>query len=870
MEIIISHVNLDFDSLAAMVAAQKLYPHARMVLPTAMGRNVREFIQLHRDILDYTDAREIDRAKVKRVILVDTRQLNRFGELQDVFKRRGIEVFAFDHHPPSGDDVKILYDYSQETGATTTILIKILRDRQIGISPFEATLFALGIHEDTGSLTYPSTTYDDAEALAYLMMKRANTRVIHRFLDFSLDPEQQDLLGELLKSAHTVDIKGVLVLFTRARVKAYVDAASALTHKVGDLQNSDVVITLLELKDRVNIIGRSRLGDIDIADILAAFGGGGHPQAASAAIKARELDKLEEDIIAEIAKKVRQGQTAKDIMSRLIHTMDIATSVKEARDQLRRYGLTGMPVTQKGRLVGMITAKELEAAVDHELAHAPVKGFLARNVITISPDTPLAEVQDLLSDSDIDRLPVLKEGRIVGILSRREILRKIHGPSYRLPVKAPFEPSKRFSRTEISARLDALLPHKVRELLTRLGEIADGAGLNVYIVGGFVRDLLMNHRNLDIDLVVEGQGGELARAVVGPLGGRLTHHEKFGTSVVILPDGFRIDIASARTEFYEHPAALPQVELGSIRQDLFRRDFTINAMAVSLNKTNFGDLLDYFGGEEDISERKVRVLHELSFIDDPTRIFRAVRFEQRYGFQMSTETEELVKSAVRMELIGRLTGVRIRDELIALLNEPAPWQALKRLDELGVLASLNKKLTVDQAAENRLREVANAIERFKKHIRHPFRRWLAFLIAFVERMPAKSVEVFLATLMMRREDTETVVAALKAPPSHLKALGKEGLPNSQIHRHLKDLSEEGLVYLYARTPRLARGYITRYVDIRDTKPDVTGTDLIAMGQKPSKEFGVVLERLLEAKLDGKVATREDQLALAADLFRRRK
>jgi tRNA nucleotidyltransferase (CCA-adding enzyme) len=870
MDLITSHVNLDFDSLAAMVAAQKLYPRAKIVLPTTMGKNVREFIQLHRDILDTKDIRDIDLSKTKRLIVVDTRLKNRLGDLKVLPDRKSVETIVFDHHPPSGEDMHADHDYSEETGASTTVLIKMLKDRNIGISPFEATLFALGIHEDTGSLTYPSTTFDDADAMAYLMMKHANTKIIHRFLDFSLDAEQQSLLGELLRSAHSVDVEGVLVLFTRAKVTSYVDSASALTHKVGDLENMDVVITFLELKDRINIIGRSRLGEVDMNAVLEAVGGGGHPQAASAVVNATDIDELESTLIEAIKKNIKESQTARDIMTTLVHAVDISTSVKEAREEMRRFGLTGLPITENGKLAGLITSKDVDNAIKNGLAHAPVKGFMIMKVVTVAPDAPASGVQDILSSSDIDRVPVIENGEIIGIISRREILRKIHGPSYRLPLKAPMEASRRFTPIEIKGRLDALLPHKARMLLSRLGEIADETAIHVYLIGGFVRDLLMNHRNLDIDLVVEGSGIEFAKHIVSALGGRCIAHEKFATSVVILPDGFRIDIASARTEFYEQPAALPQVELGSIRQDLFRRDFTVNAMAISLNKQTFGELLDYFGGESDIENRKIHMLHELSFIDDPTRIFRAVRFEQRYGFHISEETADLISSAVNMQLIGRLTGVRIRDELIALLSEPAPWQALKRLDELGVLKSLNGKLQVGPETEKLLRDISLAIERFRGRIRHPFRRWLVFLIGLTEVLTARENEGFLTKLKMRKEDARIVVTALKQASGVIKRLGDEGLRKSRIHKILREAYDEALIYYYARGNKAERFNIDGYFEIRDVRLKMTGNDLIRMGRMPSVEFSKVLDKVLAAKLDGKVSGKEDEIEYAKRLLARKR
>src|SRR4030043_632956 len=216
-----------------------------------------------------------------------------------------------------------------------------------------------------------------------------------------------------------------------------------------------------------------------------------------------------------------------------------------------------------------------------------------------------------------------------------------------------------------------------------------------YLVGGMVRDLLLGKQNFDIDIVVEGDGIIFARKLSEILSARIDSYEKFKTAVLVLKNGQHIDIASARIEYYEKPAALPDVEMGSIKQDLARRDFTINTLAISLNKNDYGSILDFFGGRKDIAAKRIKVLHKLSLIEDPTRIFRAVRFEQRLGFKMDSQTEKLEVSAIEMNIVSELLGIRIRDELISILNEEKPWGALRRLHELGALKKIgiNRELT---------------------------------------------------------------------------------------------------------------------------------------------------------------------------------
>lgn len=865
MDIIVSHVNLDFDSLAGMVAAQKLFTGAKLVFTGSQNRNVREFIQLHRDILDFVDVRQVEAKKVKCIIVVDTRMADRLGELERMVKRKGVEIVIFDHHPTTPEDMQATKEFSAEVGAVTTILVEMLREQNVPISPFEATLFALGIHEDTGSLTYASTSHRDAEALTFLIQKNANIEVVHRFLDFSLDEEQRRLLKALLDSARIVDVRGRKVLFTRARVLEYVDSAAALTHKVGDLENVDIVFTLLKLRDRVNVIARSR-GEVDMGKVLEKFGGGGHPQAASASVKGATLKELEEELIEEVSQQIKAPVKAAGIMAKPL-MIDIATPVKKARDEMQRYGVTGLPVIEKGKLVGTISKRDVEKAVSHGLTHAPVKGFMSHKVVTISPETPLHRILELLSESEVDRLPVVEDKKIVGVVSRREALRAVHGLGYLSPFRSSAEPSKIIPREEIASRLNSLLPRKVRWLLDEIGTLAEENGLNVYLVGGFVRDLIMNHRNLDIDLVVEGNGIFFARRLVKKLAGRLTYHEKFGTAVVTLPDDFRIDVASARTEFYGYPAALPQVEFGTVRQDLFRRDFTINAMAISLNTSHFGELLDYFGGLDDIEQGRIRVLHELSFIDDPTRIFRAVRFEQRYGFKMSDDTEKLARKAVDLKLIKELTGVRVRDELILILSEPQPWQVLKRLQELGVLEVLHPKLKIDADSEALFREIGNILPRVRRQIKVSVKPWLVYLIALVKDLTAEEIPRLASSMRIRAEDRRVLLKAVKDTPRILQALSKD-MKKSQLYHLLHGLPSEVLSYVYAAADWEGRERIVHYFSLQNIRLEITGDDLIKLGYKPSAMFKQVLDYVFTAKLDGQVTIKEEELSLADEVFRK--
>ncbi|MCH7646527.1 MAG: CCA tRNA nucleotidyltransferase, partial [Nitrospinae bacterium] len=225
----------------------------------------------------------------------------------------------------------------------------------------------------------------------------------------------------------------------------------------------------------------------------------------------------------------------------------------------------------------------------------------------------------------------------------------------------------------------------ILRLLEAAGSAAEAEGMAAYAVGGLVRDLFIGIENDDVDIVVEGDGLKVAGSMAALLGARLQPHEQFGTAVLLLPDGFRLDVATARVEFYEYPAAPPVVEASSVKDDLFRRDFTINALAIKLNEPDAFHLVDCFEGRRDIEERTISVLHEASFVEDPARVFRAIRFEQRFDFSIGRQTLALLNEAVAGDFVGRLAPARLATELRYMLEEKQPLKMVRRMAELDVL-----------------------------------------------------------------------------------------------------------------------------------------------------------------------------------------
>ena len=395
------------------------------------------------------------------------------------------------------------------------------------------------------------------------------------------------------------------------------------------------------------------------------------------------------------------------------------------------------------------------------------------------------------------------------------------------------------------------------EAVQAVGEGFEG----VYLVGGAVRDLLMDEPSFDVDVAVEGDGIAFGRALAKALDGRVVPHEKFGTAVVV-HDGGRVDVATARTEFYDYPGALPAVEQASIRQDLYRRDFTINALAISLKGEDFGRVVDFFGGLRDLEAGVLRVLHNLSFLDDPTRLFRALRYENRYGFQMEAHTLGLARACVEMDLVGELSSARLRDELEALLSEQEIAGTLHRLAELHLDRAVHPHLEAGEEAAALVAELDGLRERFAPDTP----RWRPRLAALARRLPPDELYDWFERLRLRRRDADRIADAVTVAP-RLRELAAGTDEPAALRALAEPHDPDGVLMAMAGADDEVRTRLARYFDeLRGVELEISGADLADLGLAESPQVGAVLEEVLRRKLNGEVDGREAELAAARELI----
>ena len=879
MRIILTHEQADFDALASLLAGYLLDEGALPVLPHRLNRNVRAFVTIYGAELPFIEQRDLPAEPVEAICLVDT---------QSMITVKGItadtQVQIVDHHPNRGNIPSHWNLTCDLTGATTTLLVEGIQEGNGRLSVVYATLLLLGIYEDTGTLTYSRTTPRDLKAAAFLLERGASLRIAADFLNHPLSATQQRLYDQLRSDARMMKIHGHNVILATGSAQDMDEELSTIVHKLRDLLDPDAMFVLVTTKGGVQLIARSNNDQIDVSEIATRFGGGGHDRAAAALVRDRQLEEVFIELEKILPEIVHPAITVAQIMSRGPQVLSPDTSAVDAAQRMQRYGYEGYPVVKDGKILGLLTRRAVDRAIAHKL-NLVASSLMNAGEVSVSPGDSIETLQRLMVDSGWGQIPVVhpESGEVIGIVTRTDLLKTLTNPL-----------SPAYLRN-IADRLASVLPTAHLALLKTVAQSAHEKHLAIYIVGGFVRDLLLDRPSLDFDIVVEGDAIDLAQSLFEKLGGRVTTHHRFGTAkwhigagLVINDHGLIekeatktkipislppfLDFITARTEFYTYPTALPTVETGSIKLDLHRRDFTINTLALRLDGYHYGDLHDYWGGLNDLRQGLVRVLHSLSFVDDPTRMLRAVRFEQRFGFRIEERTLQLLREA--SSLISRISGERIRHELDHILDEENAVEMLGRLQELGLLFKIHPELVWDEWLRSRFStlpiELPGKEWGFFETDIHPQASWknqrrlLAYALWLI-RLPANHIQAVALRIKIPRNQIGYILAASKL---YLDLPGLAPLPPSAVVSRLEDVP---LFSIYAACMaasdfepcELLSTYLTRW---RKIQPTVNGEDLKRLGLSPGPVYKKILKLLRDAWLDGSISTVEQEKILVDKLL----
>lgn len=858
MDIITSHINADFDSLASMVAAKKLYPEAEIVFAGSQEKKLRDFIEAFEPV-GIKRIKDIDLSKVTRLIIVDTKNPPRIGQFAELISKPGVAIHIYDHHPFAKGDIRGSFEIIEEVGATATIFSEILKNKKLHPSPMEATILCLGIYEETGSLLFPSTTERDLLAAAYLVKRGANLNIVSSFLRLEMSREELNILTELVQSAKEIVSSGIRIKVAKASNESYLGDAAHLAHRIMDMEDIDALFVLLRMEGKILIVARSRAPELNVADVMREFNGGGHSTAAAATVKEESLEIVEEKLTRIILDNVKPGKVASDIMTSPVVSINWDSSVKEIETIMTKYGVNVLPVIKDTKYAGLISREIVEKALFHGFGKSKAIDFCTTDAATVSPDTSIRQIEQMMIEHNQRFMPVTEKGNIAGAITRTDLLRTIYEEflKRRRLDKSDAREAPSIGRN-IAVLLKEKFPAEIYSILKLAGEIADQLGINAYLVGGSVRDLLRGEENLDIDIVVEGDGISFAKAFGRKLNAKIRTHERFGTAKIIT-DNLKLDVATARTEYYESPASLPTVETSSIKKDLYRRDFTINTLAVKLNLKDFGLLIDFFGGQRDLREKIIRVIHNLSFIEDPTRAFRAIRFSERFGFKLSKHTEILIKSTLKLDLFSRLSGSRLYEELLLAFSETEPVKTLKTLSEFGLLKVIHPGLLFNNELESALQSMFETLA------------W--FNLLFLEESPDRGALYLMALLSTLKEEERNAAVERLALPPRAREMTTKGIAQSRdilnklpsndpagLYHVLNGVSLEILLFSMAQSKsKQKQKAISQYlIELRKITPLLKGKDLQKIGFKPGPLYSKLFSELLDEKLSGRLKTREDE------------
>lgn len=894
MDLILCHTTADFDALGAAVGLTRLLPGSKIVLTGGSHPPVRDFLALHRDEYPLIERRSVNPEKIRSLTVVDTQLRDRLGKAAEWLDLPHLgEIIVYDHHLGQESDIPATRSHISSVGAATTLIVEQLQQQEISLTSAEATVMALGIHVDTGSLTFDQSTPRDALALAWLMQQGASLSVISTYRDPGLSLQLQQLLTESLENLEYLCLRGYTVAWVILKTDAFVPGLSSLASELLEITEIDALLlaneyTFGENDSRLTVIGRSQIPKTNLNLLFQLLGGGGHSQAASLNLRGVDSQAILKQLLDGVKAQIPHPLTARDLMSSPVRTILPETTIAQAQRILLRYGHSGLSVVDtQGQLVGIISRRDIDIALHHGFSHAPVKGYMTTNLKTITPDTTLPQIEALMVTYDIGRLPVLENEQLVGLVTRTDVLRELHQErdedeedeqKFKIQNDARGLANAALTKFKISlsTELQNRLAPQLWKLLTTASQEAEKRGWHLYLVGGAVRDLLLAEAASgtlmikDIDLVVDGfhksadvgAGVELAKALqqLYPAA-RLEIHGAFQTAALLWHkdpelDSLWVDIATARTEFYPYPAANPEVEASSIRQDLYRRDFTINALALRLTTPRAGELLDFFGGLLDLQAKQIRVLHPNSFIEDPTRIYRGVRFAVRFGFKIEPQTEEFIRYAINSGVYDRTAQentktpalqTRLKTELKHILEAPYWKSALQLLDNLGALQCIHPTLKLDGSLLQQLRLLERCLRQFDAE--QTLIHWQMRLEALIAHLTPEYRAKVAKNLQLQEDSIKCLQNLASAQTEVMESLPKCQSP-SQVVQLLRQYDLPMLILIALQSPRSLRHQIWEYLTVlANVQPLLNGNDLKKLGYKPGPEYRQILDDMLAATLD---------------------
>ncbi|HCB69644.1 MAG TPA: CBS domain-containing protein [Persephonella sp.] len=855
LQVVYIEEGADLDAFSSAYGITLLYPEAKILLPHALSPSVRLTINRFKDLLDKKTIRKKDLSKIDRLFLVDTSNIKKARQYLKNYLTEKTAIDIYDHHPTKLRKSENLNLYIKKTGSATTIIVEKIREKGVELKPEDSTLLLLGIYEDTGSFTYNITTSDDLKAAAFLLERGADLETVRTILERRIDEKQINIVQQLIENIQYFPVKDKKIIISVAYSKEYIPDISAHLHLIKPFQEVDAFFAIINASGKISIIGRSKTKDINVGKILSFLGGGGHYAAGSAMIKGMTTQEIKTYLENILIGEFYRDQKISNIMYRNVIKVEKSRIIKELKDIIQKVPVIFV-VNREGKFEGIALSKVLKESIRHGIDDISVENFVIDNVVTFEESMPVAEAEKYLINSSQDYFPVLRKGYPVGIVSRNYLLKVLHGQVFDFE-KDIFITRERIKPKYLNYRekLQQHLPDDVIQELKKIGVIAKRSGFRAYLVGGIVRDIVMKRKNLDIDIIVEGDAIELVKKYAKENNYRYYYFEEFMTAQVTLPSGLKIDFATARKEIYEYPGAYPKVRKASIKEDLYRRDFTINTLAIEITEDNFGTLIDFFNGLRDIKDKVIRILHQLSFIEDPVRILRAVRFAGRFGFKIGKMTERLLKLAVDENLLLVAPTGRVNTELSYSFNEEKATEIIYLMNRYKILHQLIPEFVFDDKREEVINRLRDMIVTFEIFFGHKVDRVANYLLALMYHLPLDISYQFLERYHF--SNGKQLFKLFFSVKGRFRKIPEK---NSELYMIIKNIKKDVLVFLCSYLPaEISERIIYILKKEEERKLLITGNDLKELGLKPSPLFKEILDEIFLKYLDGEIKNRREAL-----------
>ena len=858
--VILGHAGADFDCVASMAGLSRLYAGAVPVLPGSLEPNVEEFLRLYEGRFRFVrmPAPTLLKEDIGTVILADTIVASRLGEYKEVLSLPGVRLVAYDHHEPNSASLAHIDEgHIRKCGATTSLVTAALREQLVPVNPDEATLLALGIYEDTGSLLFPETTAFDVEQAAYLLKAGASLSMVARYGTTYLAPEQQTALENALNSAQVRTVAGAQIVFAIVHAERNVGNLSVIVHRLAQIIKAEALFLIYQTPQALYVLGRSdRL--LNVAELLAPLGGAGRIHAAASILRdGTSAETAQEHIVSAIAARHTQWrQVVRDIMTPHPATVSQDRSAEEALHMMVNLGFSVLPVERDGRIVGVVSKKALEKTSLTRLRQKPVHYFLNTRMPAVAITATVEELIQAFGTYNTGLLLVMDQDCLLGVVSRSDILRYLNSTAH--PQSVVGTPGV---RVIACSDLDRLGGSNTSAALARIGQIGDAEENRAYLVGGSVRDVLLDRPPNDFDIVTEKDVSGVAAAVAKSFDTNVISYGRFMTHKIRIQER-EYDFAAARLEYYDFPGSLPTVAPASLMKDLLRRDFTVNTLAMSLSESDFGTVVDATGGLRDLETRTIRMTYPDSFIEDPARILRAVSVQTRLGFGLEDDTRKKAREALDLGLLNVRRNKRAQDEFKELLLGSRSVACIKALCLFGC-GLIGLPLVPPRATKFRL---LSALQESPHATRGELDTppWVAPLLVWLGNIPSGELQEILKDFGLNDRQA-SACRSWQHRERTLRHLFEQG--TCKVSTAAEALGGIPLPVLSILEARLAglettgpRDLLMTVLSRMDEPPLVSGKDVVSLGIPEGRQVGLLLDQVRRLQLDGTIGSREKAVA----------